>query len=90
MTPPTSPPHDTFSASEGEGEGEAVFAGKPISRGGSRKSTMKSEDVQDEKPHAKRQKISSENLTIMQLLPTPEMVICFGRADIALSHLLPW
>mmetsp|Transcript_51088 Transcript_51088/g.57090 ORF Transcript_51088/g.57090 Transcript_51088/m.57090 type:complete len:1234 (-) Transcript_51088:907-4608(-) len=59
-TPPTSPPHDAFAATEGEGE--AVFAGKPISRGGSRKSTMKSKDIQDEKTHAKRQKLSPEKL----------------------------
>ena len=58
MTPPTSPPRDTFSASEGEGE--AVFAGKPIARSSSRKSSPRNEDSLDRKSQAKRQKISPE------------------------------
>ena len=61
MTPPTSPPHDTFS--ESEGEGEAVFAGKPISRSSPRKSSLRNEEIQDEKPQIKKQKISSEKLS---------------------------
>jgi len=47
MTPPTSPPRDTFSASEGEGE--AVFAGKPIARSSSRKLSPRNEDSLDRK-----------------------------------------
>ena len=55
MTPPTSPPHDTFSATEGEGE--AVFAGKPIARSILRKSAPRNDDNQDEKTKAKRQRM---------------------------------
>eukprot|EP00536_Pseudo-nitzschia_multiseries_P004467 jgi/Psemu1/237680/estExt_Genewise1.C_740071 len=61
LTPPTSPPHDTFS--ESEGEGEAVFAGKPISRSSPRKSTLRNDEIQDEKPQTKKQKISSDKLS---------------------------
>mmetsp|Transcript_10995 Transcript_10995/g.31870 ORF Transcript_10995/g.31870 Transcript_10995/m.31870 type:complete len:1231 (+) Transcript_10995:250-3942(+) len=61
LTPQTSPPHDTFS--ESEGEGEAVFAGKPISRCSPRKSSPRTEEGEDEKPQTKKQKISSEKVS---------------------------
>ena len=67
MAPPTSPPHDTFSATEGEGE--AVFAGKPISRGSPRKLSLRNEEMHDEKTHPKRQKISSEKLSGQSVPP---------------------
>ena len=66
MTPPTSPPHDTFSATEGEGE--AVFAGKPISRSSPRKSFSRNEENQDEKQE-KRQKLSPEKHSGQRLSP---------------------
>mmetsp|Transcript_31243 Transcript_31243/g.75194 ORF Transcript_31243/g.75194 Transcript_31243/m.75194 type:complete len:1234 (+) Transcript_31243:200-3901(+) len=57
MTPPGSPPHDSFSSIEGEGE--AAFAGKPISRKSSvRKSPTRSDDGIDEVP-AKRRKVEA-------------------------------
>jgi hypothetical protein len=60
MTPPGSPPHDSFSATEGEGE--AVFAGMPISRKGSiRKSPSRSDhDDKTGPPQAKKQKMEAE------------------------------
>ena len=64
MTPPTSPPHDTFSATEGEGE--AVFAGKPVARSSPRK---RNDETQDGKTQAKRQKISPEKHSGQSLSP---------------------
>mmetsp|Transcript_24159 Transcript_24159/g.53795 ORF Transcript_24159/g.53795 Transcript_24159/m.53795 type:complete len:242 (-) Transcript_24159:55-780(-) len=69
MTPPTSPPHDTFSASEGEGE--AVFAGKPISRGSPRKLSPRHEEMKDEKTQPRRHKIPLEKHSAQPLPPTP-------------------
>ncbi|CAJ1907301.1 unnamed protein product [Cylindrotheca closterium] len=57
MTPPGSPPHDSFSSIEGEGE--AAFAGKPISRKSLvRKSPTRSDDGIDEAP-VKRRKVEA-------------------------------
>jgi hypothetical protein len=59
MTPPGSPPHDSFSATEGEGEGEAVFAGKPVSRKTLvRKNPTRSDEHMKQSP-AKRPKVES-------------------------------
>eukprot|EP00980_Cylindrotheca_fusiformis_P003037 scaffold709_cov197-Cylindrotheca_fusiformis.AAC.5 len=55
VTPPGSPPHDSYSASEGEGE--AVFAGKPVTRKTVvRKSPTKRNEDREQSP-AKRQKV---------------------------------
>lgn len=57
MTPPGSPPHESYSSIEGEGE--AVFAGKPISRKSPVRKSPSHGSASDEKLHpppAKRQK----------------------------------
>lgn len=63
MTPPASPPHDTFSATEGEGEGEAMFAGKPLpKRRSPHRSPSTSDEHDEEKPDAaKRPKLDPDN-----------------------------
>lgn len=57
MTPPGSPPHDNFSTTEGEGE--AVFAGKPLGKKTPRKSNSWGDDqeVKQLMPQAKKQKM---------------------------------
>lgn len=54
VTPPGSPPHDSFSATEGEGE--AVFAGKPVSRKSVIRKSPTISDGKMEQSSAKRQK----------------------------------
>ncbi|KAL3930710.1 MAG: hypothetical protein SGBAC_011645 [Bacillariaceae sp.] len=58
MTPPGSPPHDSFSSIEGEGE--AAFAGKSMSRKSLvRKSPTRTDDDIDATAPAKRQKVEA-------------------------------
>jgi hypothetical protein len=59
-TPPGSPPHDSFSTMEGEGE--AVFAGKPLSRKSPTRKSPSQTDTSDEKTgsEAKRRKLDTE------------------------------
>ena len=67
MTPPGSPPHDSYSASEGEGE--AVFA-NPISR--VRRSPSRSDSGENHPPESKKQK--TESKTPEASAPTQEGV----------------
>lgn len=57
LTPPSSPPHDNYAASEGEGEAVFASAGLPVSRRSPRRSPSRGdeENMEDENP-AKRQK----------------------------------
>ena len=60
MTPPTSPPHDTFSVTEGEGE--AVFAGKPTSRTSPRRADSRREEIQEGTPQKRPRPSPEKNL----------------------------
>ena len=58
LTPPGSPPHDSFSAVEGEGE--AMFAGLPMSRKSPTRKSPSRSDANDDRPappEPKRQKL---------------------------------
>jgi len=57
LTPPSSPPHDAYNSAD-EGEGEAIFAGTPLTQTKSpRRSPSRTDDFDDDTPPAKKAKI---------------------------------
>lgn len=56
LTPPSSPPHNAYNSAD-EGEGEAIFAGTPLSQSkGPRRSPTRTDDFDDDIPLAKKAK----------------------------------
>ncbi|KAG7356165.1 hypothetical protein IV203_000851 [Nitzschia inconspicua] len=65
LVPPTSPPHDSYAASEGEGEAVFASAGMPNSRRSPRKSPSRNDDDSTEREHpSKRLKTDSNDCSI--------------------------